>query len=369
MESEIIKKLLEFGEAGVDTAMATIIHTSGSTPRDTGAKMLVLPDGSIYGTIGGGCGEAEVRREALDVLINTKVSRKFRLEMTNDVAAGDGMACGGVFEVFIDYIGRDDTMSRQVFASYTGSLQKKEDPVLATITGADELGEKVLGRKIVFLPGKEEMGDLVIPEITEQVRRLAGMVRGEKETKLLTVTVGAAGNFEVLFEPSNQSPQLLVLGGGHIAKSLVKMASFLGYHTTVVDDRLDFANKDRFPEADQVVCQDFEIYLKNLRTGPATFVVIVTRGHQYDLECLREAVGKPAAYIGMIGSRKKVKEVLKQLESEGISAEVLRKAYTPIGLAIGAETPEEIAVSILAQIVSVWRGAETDACIKRAVNK
>lgn len=368
MEAGIISKLLYFGEKGADAALATIIHTSGSTPRNSGAKMLVLSDGSICGTIGGGCGEAEVRREALDVLLNTKVSRKFRLEMTNDVAAGDGMACGGVFEVFIDYIGREDTMSRKVFTRYLDSLQKKENPVLATITGAGETKEKVLGRKAVFLPGREETGDLAIPAVREQVRGFAEMLRGEKETKLLTVTAGETGNFEVLFEPSNQSPQLLVLGGGHIAKSLVKMASFLGYHTTVVDDRLDFANTDRFPEADQVVCQDFEAYLKNLRTGPAVFVVIVTRGHQHDMECLREVAGMTAAYIGMIGSRKKVGEVLKHLEAEGVSAEVLGKVYTPIGLSLRAETPEEIAVSILAEIVGVWRGADLDIGRKRTVN-
>lgn len=363
MEAEVIKKLLYFGETGVDAALITIIHTSGSTPRKPGAKMLVLPDGSIYGTIGGGWGEAEVRREALDVLLYTKASREFRLALTNDVAAGDGMICGGVFEVFIDYIGQDDIMSRKVFARYLDSIQKKENPVLVTITGAGETKKKVLGRKIVFLPGKEEMGDLVIPEITEQVRRFVEMVMGEREIKLLTVSAPGIDKLKVLFEPANLSPQLLVLGGGHISKALVKMASILGYHTTVVDDRPVFANTKRFPEADMVVCQDFYSYLKNLKTGLDTFVVIVTSGHQHDLGCLREVAGKPVAYTGMVGSRRKVREVLKQLEAEGISAEVLNKVYSPIGLVLGAETPEEIALSILAQIVSVWRGTENDVRI------
>jgi xanthine dehydrogenase accessory factor len=355
MEAEIMKKLLDFGEAGADAALVTIIRTSGSTPRNAGAKMLVLPDGSVYGSIGGGCGEAEVRREALTVLLDSKVSRKFRLALTNDVAAGDGMICGGVLEVFIDFISHEDNMSRLVFSSYLDSLQKKESPILVTITSAGDTKKKVLGRKTVFLPGKGEIGDLVIPDITEQVRRLAEMFRGEREIKLLTVSAGEVNNVEVLLEPANKSPQLLILGGGHIAKPLVKMASILGCKTTVVDDRPVFANMERFPEAEQIVCQDFDTYLQNLKTGPDTFVVIVTRGHQYDLECLREVAGKPAAYIGMIGSRRKVKEVLKQLESEGVPAEKLNKVYSPIGLAIGSETPEEIALSILAEIVSVWR--------------
>jgi xanthine dehydrogenase accessory factor len=354
MESEIIKKLLLFGDAGVDAALVTIIRTLGSTPRNPGAKMLVLPDGSIYGTIGGGCGEAEVRREALAVLLDSKVSKKFRLELTNDVAAGDGMICGGVFEVFIDFISHEDSMSKQVFSDYLESFPKKENPVLATIIGSGTKEEN-LGRKMVFLPGKKEIGDLLIPEIAEQVRKIVEMFRGERKIKLLTVSAGEINNVEVLLEPAHKSPQLLILGGGHIAKQIVKMASILGYNTTVVDDRPFFANTARFPEADQVVCQDFNGFIKDVKTSPDTFVVIVTRGHQHDLECLREVVDKPSAYIGMIGSRRKVKEVLKQLESEGVSAEKLNKVYSPIGIDIGSETSEEIALSILAEIVSVWR--------------
>jgi xanthine dehydrogenase accessory factor len=359
MESDIIKSLLSLGEAGEDAALVTIIRTLGSTPRNAGAKMLVLPDGSVYGSIGGGCGEAEIKREALDMLLNSKISKKFRLELTNDVAAGDGMVCGGVLDVFIDFIGHEDHISRQVFSNYLDSLQKKEDPLLVTVTDVDVTGREILGRKMTFLPDSIEVGDLVIPEITEQVRKLIKLVRTEREIKLLTLSAGEIKNIELLFEPAYQSPHLLILGGGHISKPLVKMASILGYNTTVVDDRPVFANTIRFPEADQVVCQDFDNFMKNMKISPDTFVVIITRGHKHDLECLREVVVKPAAYIGMIGSRKKVKAVLMQLESEGISAEKLKGVYSPIGLDIGSETPEEIALSILAEIVSVWRCGNT----------
>lgn len=359
MESEIIKSLLSLGEAGEDAALVTIIRTLGSTPRNPGAKMLVLPDGRVYGSIGGGCGEAEVKREALVVLLDSKVSKKFRLELTNDVAAGDGMVCGGVLEVFIDFIGHEDHITRQVFSNYLDSLQKREDPLLVTVTDVDVAEKEILGRKMTFLPDNIEVGDLVILEITEQVRKFIKLVRTEREIKLLTLSVGKINNIELLFEPAYQSPHLLILGGGHISKPLVKMASILGYNTTVVDDRPVFANTVRFPEADQVVCQDFNNFMKNVEISPDTFVVIITRGHKHDLECLREVVGKPAAYIGMIGSHRKVQVVLKQLESDGVSAEDLKEVYTPIGLNIGAETPEEIALCILGEIVSVWRCGNT----------
>lgn len=356
MEYGIIKKLLSLGETGENAAMVTIIRTLGSTPRNPGAKMLVLPDGRVYGSIGGGCGEAEVKREALDVLHYSRNPRKFRLELTNDVAAGDGMACGGVQDVFIDYIDHADREARQVLSSYLDSLEKKENPLLITVTEAEGAKKSILGRKAVFYPSGKKSGDLQLPELAEQIAELAELAHSEKKVKLFTVSDGEMKRIELLCEPAVCSPQLLILGGGHISKPLAQMASILGYNTTVVDDRPVFANRARFPDAGRVVCQDFDSFMKDVDIDPGTFVVIVTRGHKHDLVCLREAIGKPAAYIGMIGSRKKVRESLKQLESEGVPANQLQEVYAPIGLKIGSETPEEIALSILAEIVSVRRG-------------
>ncbi|OPY62817.1 MAG: putative xanthine dehydrogenase subunit A [Pelotomaculum sp. PtaU1.Bin065] len=358
MDSELIKTLLSLREAGEDAALATVIRVTGSTPRNAGAKMLVLKDGRVYGTIGGGCGEAEVKREALDVL-NLKVSKKHRLDLTNDVAAGEGMVCGGTMEVFIDFLSCEDNESRLVLLAYLASLQKKEPLLLVTITDIDEGKKQLLGRKMAFLPADNEAGELGALEITEQARILAGQFRTAREPVLITLTAEATQNkiekLELLFEQGIVTPQILILGGGHIAGPLVKMAAILGYNTTVVDDRPSFANMARFPEAGQVICTGFEYYLKTLETGDDTFIVIITRGHTHDLGCLREVINKPVAYIGMIGSRRKIMGVMTQLESEGISIERLKEVFAPIGLDIGAETPEEIALSILAEIVNVWR--------------
>jgi xanthine dehydrogenase accessory factor len=156
-------------------------------------------------------------------------------------------------------------------------------------------------------------------------------------------------------EPFFPEPSLIIFGGGHIGKALCEYGARLGFSITVVDDRIDFANAERFPDADQVICQSFERSFERLQFGPYTYVVIVTRGHLHDLVCLREIVKKTWAYVGAIGSRRRIKGVREQLIKEGAPREVLDKVNAPIGLDIGAVTPEEIAISILGQVISYRR--------------
>jgi xanthine dehydrogenase accessory factor len=158
-----------------------------------------------------------------------------------------------------------------------------------------------------------------------------------------------------IIEPFFPQPRLIVLGGGHIAKPVTEFAARLGFAVTVVDDRLSFANKERFPQADQVICESFERSFDVLNFDAYTYVVIVTRGHRYDLDCLRQVIQRKWAYAGMIGSRKRVKGIKDQLIAEGFDPAILAKVNAPIGLEIGAVTPEEIAVSILGQVISYRR--------------
>jgi len=359
MEPELMRKLLSLGETGEDVVLATVIRTAGSTPRNPGAKMLVLKDGRVYGTIGGGLGEAVVISEASSVF-NNKSSKKYRVSMTSDIAAGEGMVCGGEMEVFIDFISGGDRETRQVFAAYSEAQGKNENPLLVTITDIDDDKKEILGRKMVFLPANSEAGDLGCAEATEQARLLAGRFQTARKPELVTLAGGSRLNtvekLELLFEPGVPTPQILILGGGHITVPLVKISSVLGYRTIVVDDRPSFADTARFPEAGRVICAGFKGFLKNFKVAPETYIIIVTRGHMHDLGCLREVINQPAAYIGMIGSRRKIKMIMTQLEKEGISRERLNEVHSPIGLDIGAETPEEIALSILAEIVGVRRG-------------
>jgi len=164
-----------------------------------------------------------------------------------------------------------------------------------------------------------------------------------------------SGRKLTFIEPFFPQPRLIVLGGGHIAKPLTEFAAKTGFSVTVVDDRLSFANKKRFPDADQVICESFEKCFGLLTFNAYTYVVLVTRGHRHDRQCLKEVVRKQVAYVGMIGSRRRVRSLKEQLLGEGYSQEVLDKVNAPIGLEIGAVTPEEIAVSILGQVISFRR--------------
>lgn len=166
-----------------------------------------------------------------------------------------------------------------------------------------------------------------------------------------------AGGSRLLFEISRPPLELIVCGGGHVGQAVARAARFLGFEVTVIDDRAEFAAREKFPDpAIRLIADDFVAGLRSLKITPAAHLVIVTRGHRHDEICLREVIGKPARYLGMIGSRRRTTTIREHLRREGIGAEQLRRVHAPIGLDIGAQTPEEIALSILAEIVLVRRG-------------
>jgi xanthine dehydrogenase accessory factor len=254
--SDIYQEIVRIKAEGEEAALVTIVSTSGSTPREEGAKMLVKPDGSILGTIGGGSLEAQVIEEAVKVIKQGKPKR-LHFALTAKEADEVGMICGGELEVFIE-------------------------PILI-------------------------------------------------------------------------SPTLYLFGGGHISLPLAKMGKLLGFKVALIDDRAEFANPDRFPEADILLAEDFTKSFPKLRIGKSSYIVIVTRGHQHDELVLEWAVGTPAKYIGMIGSKTKVETIFSHLLAKGISRKQLGRVHAPIGLKIDAQTPEEIAVSILAEVIKVRR--------------
>ncbi|KPU46165.1 putative xanthine dehydrogenase subunit A [Oxobacter pfennigii] len=172
----------------------------------------------------------------------------------------------------------------------------------------------------------------------------------------------------ILIEPFFPRPRLVILGGGHIAKPLVEFGTKVGFSVVVSDDRPTFANTARFPEAEDVICESFERVFDKLRLRQTDFVVIVTRGHRHDGICLRKTLNYSPAYVGMIGSKRRVREMMQQLETEGYSREVLDKVNSPIGLSIGAVTPEEIAISIIAQVISYRRAIGTNLKNKEKFN-
>lgn len=330
-------------------ALVTIIACKGSTPRKPGAKMLVTPDGQTYGTIGGGCGESEVRQRAIHAL-SIQTSTKYVVSMTNDLAAEEGMVCGGIMEVFIDVIKSGATDHKELFLTYLDALDSNHKPTLITITWSSDETRKLLGKKLLISDNGLYHGDLGNAILTEMSGKWVKLVNSQKAPSLISMD-----DVELFIEPAPTMVQLLILGGGHIALPLATMAKLVGYQVTVVDDRPSFANAIRFQCADQVICNDFTQAIRGMTITPETFVVIVTRGHRHDKLCLLEVIEQPAGYIGMIGSRRRVKALLTDLETEGISPDLISSIHSPIGLDIGAETPEEVAVSILAELIKVNR--------------
>lgn len=256
--NDIYQEIVRVKTEGEEAALVTVVSATGSTPREEGAKMLVKPDGSILGTIGGGSLEAQVIEEAVRVIKQAKPKR-LHMSLTAKEAEEAGMICGGELEVFI--------------------------------------------------------------------------------------------------EPILTPPTLYIFGGGHISLPLAKMGKLLGFNIAVVDDRADFAHPERFPEADTILAEDFTKSFPKIKIDKSSYIVIVTRGHQHDELVLEWAVGTPARYIGMIGSKTKVKTIYSHLLAKGISKEQLDRVHSPIGLEIEAQTPEEIAVSILAEIIKVRRSS------------
>lgn len=360
MDTKFNTTLREVCTGNTSAAVVTITGVKGSTPRKPGAKMLVLPDGQVFGTIGGGCGEADVRREALNAL-SLLTPMRYTVNMTNDIAEEEGMVCGGIMDVLIDIITPGPNEEKKLLADYLTSLEAGEQPVLVSV--ANSPGEPgLLGRKCFFTVSAERNGDLGNEELNSLAGKWIDQIRSEGKTRIIRSTDNSGKpEFELLLEPAPASVELLILGGGHIAKPLAAMAVILGYRVIVVDDRPAFANTARFPGAGQVICQDFGHALQNIQIGPGTFIVIVTRGHRHDKLCLQKVVSQPSGYLGMIGSRRRVKALMAELREEGIPSDSLQRIHSPIGLDIAAETPEEIAVSILAEIITVHRGGKAQS--------
>ncbi len=347
MDSKFNTALQAICAGNEPAAMVTITQVKGSTPRKPGAKMLILADGQTFGTIGGGCGEAEVRREALEVLASGH-PKQYLVNMTNDMAAEEGMVCGGIMEVFIDYLSPQATWERELLSAYLTAISSGEQPVLVTV-----LAGPCLSQKLYLTADGKLSGTLASAQLSQAAVQYAAEVRTAGKPKVLTIDT-----VPLYFEPNPVAVQLLILGAGHIALPLATMAKLLGYQVTVVDDRPSFANQARFPDVDRVICNDFASAIKAADINHCTYVVIVTRGHRHDKVCLQAVLDWEPGYIGMIGSRRRVKALLSELEESGVSPTRLQAIHSPIGLDIQAETPEEIAVSILAELIKTHRGGQ-----------
>jgi xanthine dehydrogenase accessory factor len=258
---DIYDEIVRLRKLGQKCALATIVQVNGSIPSYESAKLLVREDGSMIGTVGGGCVEAEVWTAAREV-IETEKPRHLTFSLGQDAAYDNGLICGGQLNIFV--------------------------------------------------------------------------------------------------EPVVPQPRAFIFGGGHVSKSISKVATLAGFSTTIVDDREAFANAERFPEAEETYAEEYESVFPRLPVTSTSYLIIVTRGHRDDMRVLRWAVGTPAKYIAMIGSKRKTISVVRELEKEGLPREAFEKIFAPMGLEIGAESPEEIAISVVAEMIAARRAPDAD---------
>lgn len=363
MDKQVNLGLKRVLDNDLEAVLITVTNVLGSTPRKPGAKMLVFADGATVGTIGGGCGEAEGKREALNVLWS-RTSKMYYLNMTADIAQEEGMVCGGIMELFIEYIGSYSPLgTAELYQDYLAAAERGSNLILVTLIDTPEKSE--LAKKLMINQAKCQ-GDLGNQALNQVALEKGSINSRTRRPSIICLdsefqpceSASPKLSYRLFVEPPSTVVQLLILGAGHIAVPLAAMAKMVGYEVTVVDDRPSFANTSRFNTADRVICDDFAKVLESYNINQQTFVVIITRGHRYDKVCLRKVINQPAAYIGMIGSRKRVRSLLADLVEEGVSKEALQRLHSPIGLKIGAETPEEIAVCILAELIKVDREGE-----------
>ena len=348
MDEEIVACLRRKRSA----ALATIIGSEGSTPLRAGARMLVGEGKtSVIGTVGGGLVEAEVQNVAARLLSSDAACTVRHFTLTEEQSNGDFL-CGGSLDILIErllpaYAG--------LYAALLSRRESGSDVAVATVIGS---GPVVKG-KFLISPDDAE------PGTDDELRKLNAVAAGVPDTfremvrdalKRKNVLRLPLPDGEIVVEPIVGVRDLLIFGGGHVSLYLSRSAALAGFRVTVIDDRPEFASKERFPEAHATLAVPFDAAWEQLRVNRSTSIAIVTRGHRYDEQVLERAVRTNAGYIGMIGSKRKVIATFEHLVSRGVPRDLLERVHAPIGLAIGAMTAEEIAISITAELIAVRRG-------------
>ncbi|MGW2652925.1 XdhC family protein [Streptomyces sp. NPDC001478] len=352
---DIAEELDRWTAQGRDFAVATVVAVGGSAPRQPGAALAVDRDGTAIGSVSGGCVEGavyELCRQALDD--GTPVRERFGY--SDEDAFAVGLTCGGVIDILVTPVRADDP-ARPVFAAAFAAAARGEAAALARITdGPAEL----LGRPLLVRPdGGAEGGLGGHPELD---RTAAAETRALLDAgRTATLTIGADGSrcgrpLTLLVESSVPPPRMIVFGAIDFAAALVRAGKFLGYHVTVCDARPVFATRARFPEADELVVAWPHRYLAATGVDARTVLCVLTHDAKFDIPLLETALRMPVAYIGAMGSRRTHLDREDRLRRAGVTEAELARLHSPIGLDLGARTPEETALSIAAEIVAERRG-------------
>ena len=348
---DVYRKAVEFIDGGRSFAMAVVLDTDGSTPQRTGVRALIEETGNIWGTLGGGIVEAEAQRHAVDAqrqpvdACGLKRPVVLALDLKHAYARDAVAICGGRMRILIDPTASKD---RTCYARVAEARERRERGVL--VTTVCEAEETLVA--LQWLPEDAISETAGFPD-AEAIR---SCVARETPQVFMTDLPEPGASMVVLVEPVIPNPVLLIVGGGHVGQALARLAGPIGFDITVIDDRPEFTNPALFPEGAVTRCGDVA---KELAAFPITndvFIVLVTRGHKYDAEALEACIHAPAAYVGMIGSKRKVAMIRKNFIESGLATEnEWNRVLAPIGFDIGAITVPEIAVSIAAQLIAVRR--------------
>jgi xanthine dehydrogenase accessory factor len=324
---------------GEDAVLCTIIASSGSTPRGSGAKMAVFADGSTIGTVGGGAVEYESEKLAkLALLSRATFTHGFNL--TKNQTADIGMICGGQVTVYFQFLAGNDSAAIPLLDAIVSLYSRQENAWL--ITKITDGG--VCGMAIYTKDGGVQFCDAIHAEEIQPLICSHAMLK--------------SGEPSYYVEPLTRAETVYVFGGGHVSQELVPVLAHIGFSVVVFEDRETFADPALFPGAVRTVTGSFTDISAQVTVRPDDYVIIMTRGHQADFEVLNQVLRTEASYIGVIGSQHKIAATNKRLVEAGIPESALDRVHTPIGLSIGAETPAEIAISIAAELIAHRAGLD-----------
>ncbi len=346
--SEIIRVL----SSGVPAALATITEVMGSSPRGIGAKFLIPKEGPTVGSVGGGCLEAEVWQGAMDS-INNETSTMMRFKLDDENMIDSGLICGGTVSILVEPLQSAERTQLDIYQRIKEMRDQGKRGILASVVSRGDTSINPHGSKILFGARGEKWGLLSEGEAFEGQIRHWCAENPIKGLKLQSFPSTDDQPVEILLEAVEADPTLYIFGAGHIAEALSPLGKMVDFKVVIIDDRPMFADPKRFPEADEVLVEPFEGVFNKLQINPQSYVVIVTRGHLYDGEVLEQAIQTKAGYIGMIGSKRKIAVLYKGLTDKGIKKEPLDRVFAPIGIYIHSETPAEIAISIIAELIKV----------------
>ncbi|MDR3588774.1 MAG: XdhC family protein [Negativicutes bacterium] len=323
--------------------VATIFDKTGSAPRTAGAKMVVRPDGSIAGTVGGGRLEADAIRLAREAMVLRR-SMIQPFDLTGEDVAGMGMICGGQGEMLLDFVDAADEQNQAVYREAVEVFARRDKAWLITVLG--KAGPHQLPRQQCLV----KRDGTLIGCIDSDPCFLAKLTAGPAK---IAIHAEVLSGQRFLVEPIRPAGTVYIFGAGHVSQQVAPLSETVGFRTVILDDRPEYASRDRFPGAAEIVLVEAFERLPALAVDSDSYIVIVTRGHLHDKTVLAWALTTAAGYIGMIGSRRKRDKIYAALTEQGFGRSDLDRVFSPIGTDIGAETPEELAVSIVGELIKV----------------